>query len=257
MVVASLLAGSTLTGQLSWQGALAGPAATSALTQALPTPGVRCMGVPLRPGCIETLAGNLHEPACLAVDASGNVFIADTGDTVVKETPVGTHTLVTVAGGGSDDVAQGSPTDIALNSPAGVAVGEQGDLFVADTNGQRVLEVTPDLHSFTTVAGDDASDLVDDVNYAIGGDSGPNKGQALHARMGPSAIPWTAPATPASPMAMSCARSTRATHGTSTRSPATPVRRGFGRRWWTRHPGPTRRPRQSGLRRRWQPLHRR
>ena len=116
-------------------------------------------GLLMSPGCIANISGSgtppLKEPEGIAVNASGDVFVADTGNSLVREIKAGTRTLTTVAGGGSDDVADGGPpTGAALENPAGVAVDAQGDLFIADTGDHRVLEVSADLHRITTVAGD-------------------------------------------------------------------------------------------------------
>ena len=119
--------------------------------------------VPTRPDLIARLHREhlrqryapLKEPEGIAVNASGDVFVADTGNSLVREIKAGTRTLTTVAGGGSDDAADGGPpTGAALENPAGVAVDAQGDLFIADTGDHRVLEVSADLQRITTVAGD-------------------------------------------------------------------------------------------------------
>lgn len=66
-----------------------------------------------------------------AVDAEGNVFIADTGNNrIVRIAPSGAAAVVQLAG-------------ITLDSPAGVALDGAGDLFIADSGNGRVVEVTP------------------------------------------------------------------------------------------------------------------
>ncbi len=136
-------------------------------------------GVAMARGCIANISGSgtppLKEPEGIAVSAAGDVFVADTGNSLVREIKPGTRTLTTVAGGGSDDAASGgSPTDAALENPAGVAVDAQGNLFIADTGDHRVLEVSADLHSITTVAGDSG-----DGNATDREPSGPALGAAM------------------------------------------------------------------------------
>ena len=71
----------------------------------------------------------LNGPYGVAVDAAGDVFIADSSNNrVVEVTPSGTQTTVLGTG---------------LNFPVGVAVDSSGDLFVTDTDNNRVVEVTP------------------------------------------------------------------------------------------------------------------
>jgi hypothetical protein len=89
-------------------------------------------------------AASLTEPAGLAVDKAGDVFIADTEDNVVREvTPSGT--IVRVAGTGQEGyTGDGGPaTKAELNSPQSVAVNAKGDLFIADTANNVIREVTP------------------------------------------------------------------------------------------------------------------
>jgi sugar lactone lactonase YvrE len=105
-------------------------------------------------GDIETIAGTadqagyggdggpataalLNEPGGVAVDAAGNVLIADTGNGVVRKiAPSGV--ITTLAGGGADagtdGVGDGGPAPLAiLASPGSVAADGSGNVLVADT----------------------------------------------------------------------------------------------------------------------------
>src|SRR6185437_14593173 len=75
-------------------------------------------------------ASTLASPNGVAVDASGNVYIADTGyNRVLKETlSGGTYTQ--------------SVVDSTLSGPQSIAVDSIGDVYVADTANNRVLEET-------------------------------------------------------------------------------------------------------------------
>jgi hypothetical protein len=65
----------------------------------------------------------------VAVNNSGDVYIADTGNNrVVEVTPAGVQTTVPATG---------------LSGPMGVAVNNSGDVYIADTGNNRVVEVTP------------------------------------------------------------------------------------------------------------------
>ena len=96
----------------------------------------------------------LNDPAGMAIDSSGDIFIADTGNNVVREaTPDGK--IQTVAGNGTPgysgdfDVA----TQAQLHAPSGVAVDGSGNLYIADTGNSTIREVTTD-GSISTFAGD-------------------------------------------------------------------------------------------------------
>lgn len=98
-------------------------------------------------------AGGVGYPTGVAVDGSGDVYVADpAGDRVLELRPSGQRRLdaparvarlSTVAGTGHPGTAgTGGPATAAeLDRPAGVAVGPSGDLYVADTDACRVDEV--------------------------------------------------------------------------------------------------------------------
>jgi DNA-binding beta-propeller fold protein YncE len=78
----------------------------------------------------------------VAVDARGDLFIADTYNNVVEEvTPAGR--LSVVAGDGNEGPpTPGLATSSELHYPSGVAVDTRGDLFITDTDNNDVEKVT-------------------------------------------------------------------------------------------------------------------
>ena len=86
----------------------------------------------------------LRTPTGVAVDPSGDVFIADPGTSVVtKVTPAGV--LSVFAGRTNAPPGQPTPgtaTSSKLNAPAGLATDAAGNLYIADTGNNRVDEVT-------------------------------------------------------------------------------------------------------------------
>ena len=97
----------------------------------------------------------LNGPGSVFVDASGNVFIADTYNSVVREIVASSGDIQTVAGNGTagysgDGVA---PTTTELNSPEGVFVDAQGDIFIADSGNSVIREVVAATGLIETVAG--------------------------------------------------------------------------------------------------------
>jgi uncharacterized protein (TIGR03437 family) len=79
-------------------------------------------------------AAQLNYPKGIAIDSSGNLFIADFSNSVVRKISA-SGTITTVAGNGSFGyTGDGGPaTSAELDFPPGVAVDASGNLFIADT----------------------------------------------------------------------------------------------------------------------------
>jgi sugar lactone lactonase YvrE len=105
-----------------------------------------------RPGRLYDVAGSrcgsakddIDYPTSLAVNASGDLFIAETtADRVVMVPPAGSRTPIDIAGTGMPGYngdRQAAPV-AQLDQPSGLAVDRFGDLFIADTANCRVREV--------------------------------------------------------------------------------------------------------------------
>jgi uncharacterized protein (TIGR03437 family) len=93
----------------------------------------------------------------LATDSSGNLFIADTGNHRVRKiAPSGV--ITTIAGSGKRGFAGdgGQAALASLNNPASVAVDSAGNVYITDTDNNRVRKVSPE-GIITTVAGNGVS----------------------------------------------------------------------------------------------------
>jgi sugar lactone lactonase YvrE len=113
----------------------------------------------------------LNSPAGVAVDDTGNVFIADSANHRIRKVlPDGI--IVTVAGNGTEGFSgDGGPaTSARVSSPTGVAVDGAGNLFIADRNNHRIRKVSPG-GIIATVAGG---------GLAFPGDGGPATGAQLN-----------------------------------------------------------------------------
>jgi trimeric autotransporter adhesin len=92
----------------------------------------------------KAVSAQLAGPQGVAVDSSGNLYIADTrNDRIRKVTPDGL--ITTVAGNGNEgcDGDGGPATSAQLNWPSGIAVDSAGNLFIADTDNDRIRKVIP------------------------------------------------------------------------------------------------------------------
>ena len=152
------------------------------------TASARCRAVSLQrsrelPGLataatVLSTVSSLYSPQGVAVDSSGNIYIADTSDNRVLKVTASTGLITTIAGTGtqgySGDGASG--TAAALNRPSGVAVDPTGNVIVADT-GNSVIRRISTGGTITTTAGNGTP--------GYGGDGGLAKASQLN---GPTSV---------------------------------------------------------------------
>jgi len=144
-------------------------------------------------GIITTAAGNgtqgysgdggaatgaeLYFPYAVAVDAGGNLRIADSGNQRIRSVSVA-GTIATIVGGAIGD---GGPGVFGyLNQPSGVARDNAGNTYIADTNDNRVRKVAAN-GTITTVAGTGAAGFTGDGAVAASAQLNAPRGLALDA----------------------------------------------------------------------------
>jgi len=139
-------------------------------------------------GTIRTVAGNgnqgysgdngpatsaeLNYPTDLALDATGNLYISDDWNNVVRKVDL-TGTITTVAGNGIQGYGgdNGPATRAELYYPQGLAIDAAGNLYISDTDNDRIRKV--DLTgTITTVVGNGSQ--------GYGGDNGPATSAVLY-----------------------------------------------------------------------------
>jgi uncharacterized protein (TIGR03437 family) len=118
---------------------------------------------------------SLNQPAGVAVDPAGNLYIADWLNQVIRKVSGGI--ITTVAGTGAIGYSgDGGPaTNASLNFPIGVAVDSASNLYIADTYNNRLRKVSGNI--ITTTAGNGTN------RYS--GDGGPATGASFN---GPSDV---------------------------------------------------------------------
>ena len=95
----------------------------------------------------------LDKPGDVAVDGSGNLYIADTFNSRIRQVDTtGTITTIAGIGRGIDNGGTGPATEAVLNTPRGVAVDDSGNVFIADTILDRIKRVDTS-GIITTIAG--------------------------------------------------------------------------------------------------------
>jgi sugar lactone lactonase YvrE len=95
-------------------------------------------------------SASFNSPIGIAIDATGNVFVADFGNNLIRKiTPGGD--VSTLAGSGAIGFDDGKGALATFNGPAGIAIDHSGNVYVAD-NHSLIREITPD-QTVTTIAG--------------------------------------------------------------------------------------------------------
>ena len=127
-------------------------------------------------------------PTGIAVDSSGNLFVADGGNSRVRRVDNATQVIATVAGNGTLSFSgdDGPAASAELEFPLGAAVDSRGNLFIADTYNNRIRRVDAASGKIGTVAGNGYRDFSNPL-YGYGGysgDGGPGTSATLN-------LPWS------------------------------------------------------------------
>ena len=122
---------------------------------------------------------NLNMPTAVAVDRSGNVYIADSGNGRIRKVTGGV--ISTIAGTGSYGFSgDGGPAVAAsLSTVSGIAVATDGTVYFADSGNQRVRKIAGGV--ITTVAGNGTNGFSGDNGLAISAQLNWPSGVALDA----------------------------------------------------------------------------
>jgi sugar lactone lactonase YvrE len=91
----------------------------------------------------------------VAVDANGNLFVADWYNLRIRKIAADTGVISTVAGNGTNGLSgDGGPaTEATLGYPTGMTLDALGNLFIVDWGNNRIRRVAATTGVITTVAG--------------------------------------------------------------------------------------------------------
>ena len=122
--------------------------------------------------------GGLTGPSGLALDADGNLYIADTFSGRIRLVDVATGIISAVAGDGTEYRYQGMPNEFStgLSRPAGIARAADGTLSITDSDNHLIRKWNPKTKIITAIAGNGAAQFAGDggpaakcsLNYPFG-----------------------------------------------------------------------------------------
>jgi sugar lactone lactonase YvrE len=92
-----------------------------------------------------------YNPEGIVVDASGNLFVADRDNNLIRKIS-STGYVSTFAGSGIPDSTNGKDTTATFNNPSGIAIDASGNLYVAD-RGNNIIRKITSAGIVTTFAG--------------------------------------------------------------------------------------------------------
>ncbi|MBI5047722.1 MAG: hypothetical protein HZB54_02055 [Deltaproteobacteria bacterium] len=105
---------------------------------------------------------HFREPISLTVDHDGNIYVADSGNNAIRKiTPDG---IVSTLAGGKPGYKDGKGRDAKFLWPTGVAIDGLGNIYVCDSQNNKIRRVTPE-GVVSTVAGVSVPGFADGAGY--------------------------------------------------------------------------------------------
>ncbi len=101
-------------------------------------------------------ASSFNHPAAVTLDPSGNLYVLDQASVRRISPSTGSTAMVAGSALGHPGYAgdRGPATSAQLNRPSGIAFDQAGNLYIADTENNRIREVAASTGVITTIAGD-------------------------------------------------------------------------------------------------------
>lgn len=185
--VVTTLAGTTTSGQQDGTGAAAGftapqgVAVDSAGTVFVADTSNNCIRAITPAGTVSTIAGvcgsagahvdgpaataSFYAPTGIAVGPNGLLYIAEFSNQDIRVLDTHTQTVSTLAGSGTSGYADGTGSAAQFAFPFGLAVGPAGNVYVADSNNNRIRKITP-AGVVTTLAGSGTAGKLNGIGTA-------------------------------------------------------------------------------------------
>lgn len=95
----------------------------------------------------------LNHPEGIVVDGSGNLYVADLGNDLIRKINIATAVVSTYAGSGSAGFGNGTLTAASFNEPYGMAIDGSGNIYVTDIMNNSIRKITVSTGMVSTYAG--------------------------------------------------------------------------------------------------------
>jgi uncharacterized protein (TIGR03437 family) len=130
------------------------------------------------------LSAALFKPSSVVFDSAGNMYIADSGNNVIRKVTASTGNISTYAGdfntpGYKGDGGPATKVGVGLNNPVAVALDAGGNLYIADSENSVIRKVTATSGIITTVAGNGTDGFSGDGGRAVFAELSHPKGVAV------------------------------------------------------------------------------
>lgn len=100
----------------------------------------------------------------MAIDASGNIYVADYGNNLIRKIAPG-GMVTTFAGSGNAGYIDGRGTLASFTQPTGITIDASGNLFIADAGDNLIRKISP-TGTVTTIAGSDTTGSANGIGTA-------------------------------------------------------------------------------------------
>jgi sugar lactone lactonase YvrE len=112
------------------------------------------LSAPAQTASVSALTVPLILPSAIVFDVTGNLYIAETGNHVIRKVDSAGN-ITTIAGTGAQGFSgdTGPATSATLDSPQGLVLDTKNNLYLADTHNHRIRKITATTGIITTIAG--------------------------------------------------------------------------------------------------------
>jgi gliding motility-associated-like protein len=87
-------------------------------------------------------SASFYFPIGITIDALGNLYVADTGNNLIRKVTLN-GVVTTIAGNGSTGSVDGKGKNASINAPIGITLDPNGNLYVTQGPGNKIRKIDP------------------------------------------------------------------------------------------------------------------